>query len=166
MLRSKVNAIVLLSLCLLLVTGIGVVANAAAASNSAVGVWKLDAQKSSYGNMPAPKFEQLTVTKDEPGALKWNMKGVTAQGKTYFSSYDGPIDGKDHPMLSNEEGSGIAYTRMSASSVQWTMKNKSGAVIETATGMLSPDGNTLTIKGTTQGPSGKVNFISVFQRTQ
>src|SRR5580698_6825219 len=135
--RSKLNSIAILTACLLLLTGMIAVAKDAGSAKSAVGLWKLDTQKSFYGNMPAPKFEQLTVTTDKPDTLKWNLKGITADGKTYISSYDGPIDGKDHPMMSNEAGGSIAYTRTPGGGVQWTTKDKTGAVIETATGMLS-----------------------------
>ena len=136
------------------------------ASRPAVGTWKLNVQKSSYGSMPAPKFEQLVVTTDKADALKWSLKGIGADGKSYISSYDGPIDGKDHAMMdSAAAGSTIAYTR-NASGVQWVIRDKSGAVMETGASDLSADGKTLTLRGTTQGPNGKESFVSVFERIQ
>ncbi|MGA2905863.1 MAG: hypothetical protein ABSD98_18715 [Candidatus Korobacteraceae bacterium] len=137
----------------------------AATSRSTVGTWKLDVAKSSYGNMPAPKFEQLVIMTDKADALKWNLKGLSADGKSFVSLYDGPIDGNYHPLTSNRTGSTVAYTR-TASGVQWTTKDKSGAVIETGSGQLSSAGDTLTIKGTVMGPGGEQDFISVFQRVQ
>jgi hypothetical protein len=137
----------------------------AAASRSAVGTWKLNVSKSSYENMPAPKYEKLVVTTDKPDAVKWMLTGASGDGKTYISMYDGPVDGKGRPYGNSQAGNSIAYTR-TASGLDWLVRNKSGAVIETGSGLLSPDGSTLTLKGTTQGPSGTANFVSVFERVQ
>ncbi len=148
--------------CLLALTALNA---SAATSRSAVGTWKLDVSKSSYGNMPAPKFEKLVVMTDKPDAVKWLLTGASADGKTYVSMYDGPVDGKGRPYGNSQIGSSIAYTR-SSSGLDWVVKNKSGAVIETGSGLLSPDGSMLTLKGSAQGASGKGTFVSVFERVQ
>jgi hypothetical protein len=153
----------MMMVCLLLVIVSGAFARNISSAQSAVGTWNLNATKSSSGNMPAPKFEQMVVSVDTPDALKWNVKGASADGKTYIFSYDGPVDGKEHAMVSPELGRTVAYTRTS-SGLTWIVKNKPGAVIETGTSKLSPDGKTLTLSGSTQGPNGKVNFISVFDK--
>ena len=107
------------------------------------------------------------VATDAPNALKWTMTGAQVDGKTYTDSYDGPIDGKHHPLTGMMPGSTIAYTRAANGDVSWTVNDKTGAVVETASGHLSKDGNTLTLKGTVKDPSGKkANFVSVFTRTQ
>jgi hypothetical protein len=157
---TKLFRTLTIGICLLAFAAVNAVA---ATSRSAVGTWRLDVSRSSYENMPAPKFEKLVVTTDKPDAVKWALTGASNDGKTYISMYDGPIDGKDRPFGNSSVGNSIAYTR-AASGVEWTVRNKSGAVIETGSSQLSPDGNTLTLKGTTQGPSGKSNFISVFER--
>ena len=162
--RSRTLRTVMIGLVALLGAGIGF-AKDAHAGQSAVGTWKLNVHKSSFGDMTAPKFEQLAIMTDEPNAVKWSLKGITADGKSYIASYDGPVDGQDHHMMSNEAASTVAYTR-TGSTLQWVTKDKSGTVIETASGMLSPDGKTLTLKGTVQGPKGASNFVSVFDRVQ
>jgi hypothetical protein len=139
---------------------------AKSSGKSAVGTWKLDTNKSSYNNVPAPKFEQLVVATDEPKALKWALSGATADGKTYNSSYDGPIDSQYHPVVSSEGQETVAYTRTPDGGVKWTVKDKSGEVIETGISQLSADGNTLTLKGILNGPNGKGNFVSVFTKAQ
>jgi hypothetical protein len=138
----------------------------AATGKSAIGTWKLDAAKSSFGSMSAPKFEQLVVATDSSSSLKWTMNGASSDGKTYTSSFDGPTDGKEHSFMSSQGGSKIAYTRIAGGGVKWTVKGKNGAVIETGSSHLSADGDTLTLKGTTQGPSGKSDFVSVFTKVQ
>ncbi len=151
-----------MALCLMFLTAIE---GGAVSGRSTVGTWKLDISKSSYGNMPAPKFEQLVVTTDRPDAVKWNLAGISADGKSYLAFYDGPIDGKYHPMTSSESGNTVAYRR-TATGVQWVTKDKNGAVTSAGSNQLSPDGNTLTVKGTVQGPRGTENFVSVFERVQ
>jgi hypothetical protein len=158
----RIFAAVMTGLCLLMCTA---AAAAAASSRSTVGTWNLDSAKSSYGKMPAPKFEQLVITTDQPNAVAWKLAGASTDGKTYISMYNGPIDGNYHPMTSSETGDTVAYTRTS-SGVEWTTKNKAGTVISTGINQLSPDGNTLTVKGMVQGPKGKENFVSVFERVK
>ncbi len=150
------------TLCLLSVSAFGWVEGSA---KSAVGTWTLDPARSSMGNMPLPKFEQLVITTDEPNTLKWNVKLVSADGKSTIESYDGPIDGKDHPMMTSNGGNTIAYNR-TPTGVQWVIKDRTGATLEVASGQVSPDGKTLTIKGEAHLPKGTVNFVSVYNRVQ
>ena len=138
----------------------------AASRRSAVGNWKLDLTKSSFGKMTPPRVEVLVVTVDNPNELQWRLTGASTDGKTYFSSYNGAIDGKEHAMVSSEQFSTIAYTRIASGAVSWVAKDKNGKVVETGTSQLSPDGTTLTFKGTVEGSNGTDNFVSVFQRTQ
>jgi hypothetical protein len=153
----------------ILITGLCLLALAiaadAATSHTAQGTWKLDLAKSSYEKMPAPKYERLVVMTDQADAIKWMLTGAAADGKSYVSSYDGPVDGKARPWGNSQAGNTITYSR-SGGALEWTVKDKSGAVLETGTGQLSSDGNTLTLKGTAQQASGKANYVSVFARVQ
>ncbi len=81
---------------------------AAAADKTSVGTWKLNLKKSSFGTLSAPTFEQLVVTTDTPNELKWNIKGVGPDGKSYISSYSGPIDGREHPSMTGQGGGSMA----------------------------------------------------------
>jgi len=157
--KSKAVAILLASMCL------AVAVTAFASEQSAVGTWKLNVQKSSYGTMAAPKFEELIITTDKADRLEWKLRGASSDGKTYMSSYNGQIDGKYHPLLDSMGNGTIAYKR-EGSNVSWTVKNNTGAVIETGRSQLSADGKTLTLSGTSEGPKGKTNFSSAFERVQ
>ena len=57
----------------------------------------------------------------------------------------------------------VAYTRNN-SVISWVIKDKAGAIVETGSGSLSPDGRTLTLKGTVKTPQGEANFTSVYDR--
>jgi plastocyanin len=134
-------------------------------SQSAVGTWQLDVTKSSNGKMPAATFEQLVITIDDGNTYKWSLVGTEGHGVTFSKSYDGPIDGQDHPMTSSESGSLIAYTKAPSGILRWVAKDKDGAVIETASRWLAPDGKIMTIKGTANF-SGGAAFISVFDKVK
>jgi hypothetical protein len=134
-------------------------------SQSAVGTWQLDVTKSSNGKMPAATFEQLVITIDDGNTYKWSLIGTEGHGVTFSKSYDGPIDGQDHPMTSGESGNLIAYTRTLSGILRWVAKDKDGAVIETASRWLAPDGKIMTIKGTAKF-SGGAAFISVFDKVK
>ncbi len=158
----KSYGILVTGLCLLT---LAVVAANAATSRTAQGTWKLNVAKSSYEQMQAPKYEKLVVMIDKPDLIKWLMTGAAADGKSYVLTYDGPVDGKARPFGNSELANTIVYTR-SDGSLEWTVKDKLGAVVETGASQLSADGNTLTLKGTTQQTGGKANYISVFDRVQ
>jgi hypothetical protein len=115
--------------------------------------------------MPAPSFEQLVITIDDGETYKWSLVGTEGHGVTFSKSYDGPIDGQDHPMTSSEWVSLIAYTRTPLGGLRWVVKDKDGTVIERASRWLSPDGKTMTIKGTANF-SGGAAFISAFDKVQ
>ncbi len=138
---------------------------ALAADHSAVGTWKLNLQKSSFGAQPAPKFEQLVVTTDTPDAIQWNIKGVMADGKSYIMSYEGPVDGTAHHMMSSMGGDTVAYTR-TPSGMNWVVKDKDGKIMERASSQLSADGNTLTIIGVEDTSTGKNKFLAIYNREQ
>ena len=150
----------------LLVMALNAFAGDEAAAKSAVGIWKLDLAKSSFGKTPAPKYEQMVVSKDDPTAIKWTVTGANPEGKSYSESYDGPIDSKDHnvKVLIGNGPATIAYTRTASGGLEWTVKDAKGSIVETGVGQLSPDGKTLTLKGTMAGPKGKDNFIAVYNR--
>jgi len=140
-------------------------ASSESAGKSSVGTWKLDLSKSTFSNTTAPKFEQIVVNTDDADYLKWNLKGVMPDGKSYIESYDGPIDGKDHEVVSINGSHTIAYTR-TQTGLQWVMKDANGNVVETGAGEMSADGKTLALKGTITTTNGKSSFTAIFNRAQ
>ena len=162
--RALTAAQVVLLLVLLVIAGF-----AQSSGSSSVGTWKLDLSRSSFKGeakgMTPPAYEQLVVTTDEPGALKWKLVGAGADGSSWSSSYDGPIDGKYHPLVRGDGERTIAYTRVPGG-LTWIEKDGSGKVFRIGSNHLSADGNTLTIQGTMQQANGRAEFVSVFTRVQ
>jgi hypothetical protein len=132
-------------------------------SNSAVGNWILNPTKSHFQNMPAPKLERLRILKDDQKAFSWTMSGFDVDGKAFHELYDGPIDGSFHSIVGAANDANVAYTR-SNSGISWVIKDKSGAIVETGSAKVSPDGRTLTRTGTLKTPQGEANFTSVYDR--
>jgi hypothetical protein len=65
-----------------------------------LGGWDVEAQRLQDHPMAICRlrsYEKLVVTTDKPEAVKWMLTGASADGKTYISMYDGPVDGKDRP---------------------------------------------------------------------
>jgi hypothetical protein len=135
-----------------------------AADRSAVGTWKLDTSKSTYGTLPMPNFEQLVVTTDTADTLAWKLTGAMADGKTFTVSFDGPTDGSFHPIVGSELGHEMAYTRIPGGGMNFSVRTKDGFVFETGSSHLSADGNTMTRTGTVQTRDGKSDFFSVFTK--
>ncbi|MGA3055126.1 MAG: hypothetical protein ABSD63_13025 [Candidatus Korobacteraceae bacterium] len=149
--------------CLLLLTAASAFAADANSKNSAVGNWILNPTKSHFQNMPAPKMERLRVTKDDETGLKWSLTGADADGKGYHQEYDGPTDGSYHPIKGARNPRTVAYTR-AGSVTNWVVKDETGAVIETGSVSVSPDGRTLTLQGTMKTSPGESQFTSVYDR--
>ena len=149
--------------CLLLVMAASAFAADANSSKSAVGNWILNPTKSHFQNMAAPKMERLRVSKDDEAGLKWSLTGADADGKGYHEEYEGPTDGAYHPIKGAQKPKTVAYTR-AGSITNWVVKDETGATIETGSSSVSPDGRTLTLKGTMKTPQGESQFTSVYDR--
>ena len=110
-------------------------------------------------------MERLRVLKDDEKTLAWHLAGAGADGKVYHQEYDGPTDGSYRPITGGENATTVAYTRVN-SVTNWIVKDKAGAIIETGSGSLSPDGRTLTLKGSLKAPQGDANFTSVYDKVK
>jgi hypothetical protein len=149
--------------CWLLVMAASAFAADANSSNSAVGNWILNPTKSHFQNMPAPKLERLRVLKDDEKDLSWTLSGFDVDGKAFHEFYEGPTDGSYHPIVGSANAANVAYTRNN-SVIKWVVKDKTGAIVETGSGSVSPDGRTLTLKGILKTPQGEASFTSVYDR--
>ena len=163
--QRRIAAVVCVGACLLLAMAASAFAADANSNNSAVGTWILNPTKSHFQNMPAPKMERLRVLKDDEKTLAWNLAGADAAGKAYHQEYDGPTDGSYRPITGGENATTVAYTRVN-SVTNWIVKDKTGAIIETGSGSLSPDGRTLTLRGSLKPPQGDANFTSVYDKVK
>jgi hypothetical protein len=131
-------------------------------SGNAKGTWKLDTEKSDYGQMPKPKSMRLVVTEDNDTAVKWHITGTDATGKPVHESFSGAAHGKPYPITGDPRASTVAYTR-NGDQVNGTVTMKDGSTHqETIT--MSDDKKTMTLKSEATGPNGPVNFTEVWDR--
>ena len=75
-------------------------------------------------------------------------------------SLDGATDGKFHATGDN----GASFVFLSDGS--WQVKDSSGNVVETGTGMVSEDGKTFTSKAIHKTPDGEITTTSVYDKVK
>ncbi|HEY1252647.1 MAG TPA: hypothetical protein VGH97_15815 [Thermoanaerobaculia bacterium] len=120
---------------------IGVAFSLAADVN--MGVWKLDAAKSKFGDGAAVAS---TVTYEMAGEnVKVTVEGTTKDGKAFKNVWVGKYDGKDYKVEGDAPYDSRAYTKVDDHNVSMVVK-KSGKVIANGTISVAPDGKSRTVK--------------------
>ena len=163
--QMKIGAAARIGVCLLLVMAASTFAAAADSDQSMVGKWILNPTKSQFQNMPAPGLKRLHILKNDGKNFTWRTSGYGPDGRTFHEEYDGPIDGAYHPLTGTETSGSIAYTRTN-SVLHWTIKDQSGAIVEMGSESLSPDGDTLILKGTRKTTEGDATFTAGYDRVK
>jgi hypothetical protein len=136
-----------------------------AQNDAIVGTWKMDAAKSKYTGVPAPK--ELTRTVEASGdSYKYTYSGTAADGSSISYGFTVKYDGKDYPSTGSAPGGFdmIAIKRVNSHEYTATQK-KGGKVMGTAKVVISKDGkvSTITVKGT--GEDGKaMSYTSVYEK--
>ena len=131
-------------------------------TGAAKGTWRLNTEKSDFGQMPMPKSMQLVVTEDSDKAVKWHLTGTGADGTAIHESFEGAADGKPYPVTGDPNVSTVAYTR-NGDSVDSTVTRKDGGTIKEVITM-SDDKDTMTLKAEGAGSNGAVSFTEVWDR--
>ena len=131
-------------------------------TGAAKGTWRLNTEKSDFGQMPKPKSMQLVVIEDSDKAVKWRLTGTGADGTPIQESFEGAADGKPYPVIGDPNVSTVAYTR-NGDMVDSTVTRKDGGTIKEVITM-SDDKNTMTLKAEGAGSTGLVNFTEVWDR--
>jgi hypothetical protein len=133
---------------LILLLGCGMALSAQSPTGVAdpwIGTWKLDPSQSQFHN-PAPKEQTVRVDSVNQGPIRYTVSGTDADGKAFLESYDGKADGQSYPMAINGlEGGQIAYQKVSDHELTAQGKMSDGTTVAN-TIILSPDGNTITVK--------------------
>ena len=118
-------------------------------SGAAKGTWKLNVDKSDYGQQPKPKSMRLVVSSDIATSVKWAATGTGGDGKPIKESFTGAIDGKQYPVNGDPQVKSVAYST-SGNDVKGIVTMKDGTTANETVSM--PDKNTLTVK--IEGGSG------------
>jgi hypothetical protein len=130
---------------------------ALAQAKAFAGTWELDRFKSVYdpiGTAPERRILTLEATADGIKSTTRTWRASVAADVTYTAGFDG----KDYPTAA--AGATVAFKVVNPTTVERTAK-LNGAVAETQTWTVSPDGKTLTIKA--QGTDAQGNAFSSTQ---
>jgi hypothetical protein len=112
-------------------------------TDSQVGTWKLNAEKSTFSPAPGPK-SVIQKIEAAPTGRKIIVDTVQADGSKGHWEYTASDDGKDSPITgSSPFGDTVARTRIDATTTQLIFK-KGGKVLSTQTLVVSADGKTRT----------------------
>ena len=138
------------------------VAIAAGPPDPVIGIWKLNAAKST-ANKPVPKSETRTYVASGDGvALTWER--VSADGKTSTVKTTFNYDGKDYPVTGSPDFDTISAKRIDANTIQTTEKLM-GKPVGTTRRAVSADGKTLTLHQRRTTANGQeVSTLMVYDR--
>lgn len=149
------TSLLMLALCLVAVVCF-------AASDAAMGTWKLNEAKS---KLAAGGAKNNTVTYEAAGdSIKVTIDGTAADGSALHSEWTGKFDGKDYPSTGNPNEDMRSAKQINDHTLHVTSK-KGGKVMLTAHVVISPDGKsrTVTVNGTdSQGK--KYKSVAVFEK--
>lgn len=142
---------------------IGALTFAAFAASQAPGTWKLNAAKSKYIGIPAPK-EMTVVFSSQGQGWKYDAKGVSAEGQPTTMSFAYEKDGADMPVTGFPYAETIVLKGGSTDSVTATFK-RGGKAVGSANRTISKDGRTMTVDATLTLPDGKkASYVAVYEK--
>lgn len=156
-------------MCLFAVVALGLVVVLAGtalaqSSNSNIGTWKLNVAKSKIGADMAPQSATFTIEAAGAG-IKGTVDSVTTDGTVRHWEVSGNYDGKDNPITGNcQYGDVVALARVDAKTTTQIYK-KGGIATVTQTFVVSADGKTMTVTGTSTNAQGQtVNAVRVYDK--
>jgi hypothetical protein len=124
------------------------------------GTWKLNVEKSDYGNMPKPKGTFTMKIEHTDPTLKWSRSGTDETGD-FSSEFTTVIDGKQRPFTEGPVTQTQSFKRVSASVIEYVGKSTEGDTLGTGTWMISKDGKVLTQKANTRDMNAKQLTVTV-----
>jgi hypothetical protein len=133
-----------------------------AQSNSLVGMWKLNIEKSKFTGTP---LRSQTNTYQQDGQnIKGTVQAVDAQGNATTQVLMHIYDGQPHPLTGNPNYDARSYTRVDANTLI-SASMKAGKLVQVATIVISPDGKTFTTTNWGIQPSGLMGSnIQVYEK--
>jgi hypothetical protein len=118
-----------------------------------MGTWKLNAAKSKYEGIPAPKDQTVTYTAKGAG-YDYLAKGTSSTGAATNSSFTYTKDGEDIKATGFPYWDAISLKNGSGDKSTAQLK-RGGKVVGTVSRTISTDGKAMTLTGTLTLPDGK-----------
>lgn len=116
---------------------------AAAQTDPHVGIWHLNVGKSVYDPGPPPRSQTRTYTPNGDG-VSVVIETMQPFGAKTITKYSAHYDGKDNPLIGNDNADSIAVTRIDAWTFESTTK-KGGKVVSTVRNTVAKDGKTMVV---------------------
>jgi hypothetical protein len=129
-----------------------------------VGQWHWNkAQSTSIPGEPSPKEIQLNITELSGGKLKWVLNEVDPEGGKHSESFDGRSDGAASAVMGAGAPTTAAFT-LTGDTLSAVFKSQDGSG-DNWSCMLSPDGKTMSCKGTeTDGKGHSAPYTDIYDR--
>jgi uncharacterized ParB-like nuclease family protein len=129
-----------------------------------IGTWKLNIAKSKIPADKVPKSASFKVEAAGAG-IKATVDSVGADGVVRHWALSGKYDGKDNPITGNcQYGDIVALARIDVNTTTSTYK-MGGKVNMTQTLVVSSDGKTMTVTGTSTDANGQaVSSVAVYDK--
>lgn len=127
------------------------------------GVWRLNIDKSDFGNGPRPDRDKLsvfTVSHSEP-AISFTVSGWGTDNSSLNMSYSGALDDKFHPMSWNGQSAELKLWRVDPFTTKGIMRASMGGNVielETHTIVVAKDGNSFVRTGLAFGGMKQILF--------
>jgi hypothetical protein len=142
---------------------IPVVLAAQPGSDTAIGTWKLDMAKSTFGSATPPKGQTRTYTAS-PNGLHVVIEEEAADGKKTKTDLTVTYDGKPHPASGSPDFDSAASTRIDPYESKADLI-RNGKVIGLLRRLVSQDGKTMTINIRIERANGNTETaLSVYER--
>ena len=134
-----------------------------AQSNSLIGTWKFNLDKSKFAGPTHARSSTLTYTQDGEN-IRAADQLIDAQGNSATAVFMHIYDGMPHPSTGLSFYDASAYTRVDANTIIIS-RFKAGKLVQIGTLVVSQDGKTLTNPETGIRANGPpVNFIAVYDK--
>ncbi len=134
---------------------------ASAQTDPFVGVWKLNATKST----PARKSE-TRIVESSPQGLRVSVERTNADGSNQQFNYTANLDGKPYPFVGNAPygADSVSVTLGSSNTLTYKLY-RGGKVIGTGSMVVSADGKTATLKSKGTDEKGKTQTsVSIYTK--
>ena len=128
------------------------------------GTWRLNVQKSRWGNLQKPFSILVTVEHKEP-LLKYSGTMVYSGGEdTRTFAFSGAIDGKEYPITRSFGKGKVVIQRINNWTTESVFRSDDGQWSETTRTSLSRDGKQMRRTIRRKGPEGELNWTEVYEK--
>ncbi len=146
----------------LLMIGSAVMA-AGSDADPAVGTWKLNLAKSTFGGVPPYKNQIRTYSRSAED-LTLKMTTVSSEGKETTTQTTYKLNGKDYPSMGNSDFDSLSGMQIDTNTVEFTLK-RAGKPVGKIRRTVSADGKTLTINFVLTNMSGvQTSALTMFDK--